>query len=384
VVTSDLEDVGGTEVYLKALGNALLKKDSVDVHILYLSRSGNVQERSQSHGDSTLTFHPFYVKDRRRKFSTMMGVGREMGRIISEVGIDVVHMHSPISPDAMTACIVPVLKGVPLVLTSHGDRGYQFSLNPLKTAGRTLGALMIELSEVKTGVSDVAARVLGRDAFNIGSICDLETFNPDAPDLNPDSFRRRVGVGDEKIILYPARIHPTKGQMDLLKATKELREKLGGGFKTVIVGPSNDDRYVEELRKYVSEHNLTDLVDILPPVDHKQLRHMYAAAHVVAFPSYHPEGLGLTAVESMAMRVPVVAYARGGIAEVVRDGENGILSKTGDLDGLIEGLVKVLGDDELARRLGGNGRRFVESEYSPDRLADRLMVLYGRLKKQRK
>jgi len=85
------------------------------------------------------------------------------------------------------------------------------------------------------------------------------------------------------------------------------------------------------------------------------------------------------AMEAAAAGLPVVASAHGGVAEVVRDGETGLLVPPGDASALAA-AVRVLADDpELAARMGEAGRRRVEEHFGVERMLAELQDLYDEL-----
>ena len=88
------------------------------------------------------------------------------------------------------------------------------------------------------------------------------------------------------------------------------------------------------------------------------------------------EGLGTSALEAMAMRRPVVATDAGGLAEVVRDGVNGVTAPAGDGKALGGALLRVLQDAPLAARLAAAGRRTVEEEFTAERMVERTVEVY--------
>jgi glycosyltransferase involved in cell wall biosynthesis len=87
------------------------------------------------------------------------------------------------------------------------------------------------------------------------------------------------------------------------------------------------------------------------------------------------DSFGIVFLEAWANGLPVVAAAAGGVPEVVRDGETGLLVPFGDLDRLSRALATLLSDPVLARSLGAAGRAMVESGYTWD---DRFATLLAR------
>jgi glycosyltransferase involved in cell wall biosynthesis len=82
----------------------------------------------------------------------------------------------------------------------------------------------------------------------------------------------------------------------------------------------------------------------------KSLPELYASADAFVFAS-ETETLGLVVLEAMASGLPVVAVPAGGVAEHLRDGENGIAVGVGDIDAMASGMVRLATDETLRRRL---------------------------------
>jgi glycosyltransferase involved in cell wall biosynthesis len=91
------------------------------------------------------------------------------------------------------------------------------------------------------------------------------------------------------------------------------------------------------------------------------------------------EGFGLTLLEAMAARRPIVASRVGGVPEVVRDDREGLLVPPGDPDACARAMIAILNDPEKARRYGEAGRARVVAEFGIDRLVDETVLLYRRL-----
>ena len=101
-----------------------------------------------------------------------------------------------------------------------------------------------------------------------------------------------------------------------------------------------------------------------------------AAADIVAMPSLK-EGLGVAALEAMAAERPVVASRVGGLAEVVVDGESGLLVTPGDPAPLADAIAALIADPALRRRLAEAGRARVLARYTAARMADGTLACYG-------
>ena len=99
-------------------------------------------------------------------------------------------------------------------------------------------------------------------------------------------------------------------------------------------------------------------------------------AAVVVVPSLWAEPFGLVALEAMAVGTPVVAARRGGLAEMVIDGESGLLTSAGDAVALAAAIQSLLDDDALRGRLGAGARRRAE-EFRTDRVVGALERSYS-------
>jgi len=102
----------------------------------------------------------------------------------------------------------------------------------------------------------------------------------------------------------------------------------------------------------------------------------YAAADLFVLPTL-AETLGNALLESLACGTPAVAFATGGVPEVVRHLETGYLAQPGDVEDLAAGLHTLLADAALREALGRRGRALVEAEHTLAAEAQRYLALYG-------
>ena len=132
----------------------------------------------------------------------------------------------------------------------------------------------------------------------------------------------------------------------------------------------------EQLERQVREHHLekhvllpgfrTDVLGCLKGFD------LFVMSSVT-------EGLGTSILDAMACGRPVVATTAGGIPEVVRDGENGILVPPRDHEAMAAAIVKLLKDDALRRRMGAAGLSLVNARFSSERMVQETLSVYQRV-----
>lgn len=206
---------------------------------------------------------------------------------------------------------------------------------------------------------------------------DLDVFGP----RDPVESRRRVGLPeDAHVLLFAGRIQPLKAPDVLLKAvavllesSPELRSRL---VVPVIGGPSGSglDR-PDSLVRLADELGIDDVVRFVPPVTQAELALWFAAATLVAVPSYN-ESFGLVAAEAQACGTPVVAAAVGGLTTVVSDDVSGLLVPGHDPREWAAALGRVLADpEELARLRVGALKR--AEDFSWDGAATTTLEAYA-------
>jgi glycosyltransferase involved in cell wall biosynthesis len=103
---------------------------------------------------------------------------------------------------------------------------------------------------------------------------------------------------------------------------------------------------------------------------------LMASMDLIVVPTLTPEPAALSLMEAMALQRPLIASRTGGTAELVVDGETGLLFAPGDAAALAQLVERLLGDPALATRLGTAGRARMESCFSLDRHLARVEELY--------
>ncbi|WP_366945599.1 glycosyltransferase [uncultured Nocardioides sp.] len=160
----------------------------------------------------------------------------------------------------------------------------------------------------------------------------------------------------------------------LLERQPALRSRL---VVPVVGGPSGSGlEHPESLAELAVTLGLDDVVRFVPPVAQSQLAQWYAAATLVAVPSYN-ESFGLVAAEAGACGTPVVAAAVGGLPTVVRHERSGLLVDTHDDTDWARALGRVLTEPGLHDRLAA-GAAAQAREFSWDATAGAMLETYER------
>lgn len=194
-------------------------------------------------------------------------------------------------------------------------------------------------------------------------------------------IRRAFGIDNEtKVILFIGRLVYVKGVHILIEAFKEIL-KLYDDTKLVIIGSQGyngnmSTEYIKRLRFSIADS--AEKVIFTGHVPHNELDKMLLLGDIAVFPSIWEEPFGMTIIEAMACGLPIVAFSKGGIPEIINDRENGILiDNYGDISLLIQSIIDLLGNKNERFRLGLNARLKVEQNFSWEKISQDLIKIYG-------
>jgi glycosyltransferase involved in cell wall biosynthesis len=165
---------------------------------------------------------------------------------------------------------------------------------------------------------------------------------------------------------------PTLAFAGRLTAQKSLRVALEAlaavdGVRLVVAGEGDERPAVE---RDVADLGLGDRVELIGAQPRERVLELFAAADASLLSSSW-ENFPHTVVEALAVGTPVLATATGGVAEVVRDGENGLLVPVGDAQALGAAIRRFVADEALRGRLRAAAAPSV-AEYAPERIFARL------------
>lgn len=188
------------------------------------------------------------------------------------------------------------------------------------------------------------------------------------------SLRDELGIRESvRILCMVGRLSPEKGFDHGLRAAARLMRNGARDFLVVVAGEGKHRTVLERLagelglqRHVVFLGWRADVVSVLTESD------------VVVIPSLR-EGLPLVLLEALACANPVVASEVGGIPEVIRSHENGILVPPGDDEALARAILLVMENRGVALEMGRRGRETVERLFTARMQGEKLRTLYGSL-----
>lgn len=291
---------------------------------------------------------------------------KRLRHLVEELDVHILHAHE-FRSNLMTLLCRPDNSPVRMT-TVHGWIANNFK-----------GRVYVALDKLVTRFFDCAVAVSGRiknDLCAYGVPAEkiqiihnalmLEEF-PDDPERTAfrEELRAEPGMA---VIINIGRLSREKGQDIFLKAGRLLRDR-GISIRLAFVGQGPDEPMLRDL---AGKLNMTDVVfcghrkDMLP---------IYGGTDVVVQSSF-TEGLPNVVLESLWMGVPTVATAVGGTAEVIEDGESGLLVPPGDPAALAGRIEQVLRDENLREHLIAGGRERIRQHFDIHRRVERMEALY--------
>lgn len=173
-------------------------------------------------------------------------------------------------------------------------------------------------------------------------------------------------IPDEPNLLFVGQLINGKGCDWLLETVAQLERP----YRLRIAGEGNASAF---LRTKAEQLGLGERVEFLGWVSPEDLAALYGWARVVAVPSRWPEPFGMIGVDAMRMARPIVGFASGGIPDWLRDGKNGYLSETGNIQHFTKTVDTLLGDLEICRAMGLCGWEMAHGEFSPEQSLQKLI-----------
>jgi glycosyltransferase involved in cell wall biosynthesis len=361
LVSHSADAGGGAELALCELVDALRARLVTDLHVV-IPQEGPLRARLEGVGaEVTISRIRGWVRPAaapRRLGHELAGHGRDTGalaRIFRRLRPDVIVTNTVVSP---TAAFAAAIVGIPHVWSIHEfgvrDHGFVFDFG----RGRSLG-VAARLSRRVT----VSSRALYDDVAPWVGLEKLRLVRY-AVELPPPSPRAASTTAACNLVLVGTK-SPSKGQEEAIRALAMLRAS-GEQVRLRLVG-GGDPRYVRTLERLALELRVAGSVEFVAEtaavIDH------YSWADLVVVCS-RDEAFGRVTVEAMKAGKPVIGARSGGTAELIREGENGLLYTPGEVAELAGAIRRLAHDRILAGRLAECGRGWASETFTSDRYGE--------------
>lgn len=295
---------------------------------------------------------------------------------------DLLHAHW-VLPQGFIGALAAAPLRVPLLVTVHG--GDVFALNQgvfnacKRFALNRADAVTVNSSMTAAAVNGLTPRARGVHRVPMG-VAERRSDAPAVADL-----RRRYRRHDGPLLLFVGRLVPEKGGDDVISAMASMRERAPWATALIVgEGPDKD-----RLQRLSETNGLSDRITFTGWVSPDRIADYFAAADVFVGPSKRSsqgwvEAQGLTFAEAMLAGTPVVATRSGGIPDLVRHEETGLLVSESAPEEIAAAIERLVGESGLAERLARAGRKIVLERYTRSASAAAFSDLYREMLARRR
>ncbi|EFO80530.1 glycosyl transferase group 1 [Oscillochloris trichoides DG-6] len=295
---------------------------------------------------------------------------------------DLIHTHDWLT--AQSAARLKHLWQTPLIATVHAtERG--------RGRGILHGRAAQQINDQEWLLTYEAWRIIVCSQFMLGEVTDSFHTPSDKIDVVPNgitlipdpfaassdeerrTFRRRFLPDDAYLVFYVGRIVAEKGLQVLIEAWPQIMA--GANAHLIIAGTGG---YREILQAQAEAAGLQDVIHFAGFMSDEERDKIYRVADVAVFPSLY-EPFGIVALEASAAGCPLVVSDAGGLAEVVRHGETGMIAAAGDPFALAAAVLDCLHEPEQAQMRAAAAFAEVQRAYTWDIIAASTIQIYARV-----
>jgi N-acetyl-alpha-D-glucosaminyl L-malate synthase BshA len=354
---------GGSGVVATELGIALANRGH-QVHFITYSqpvRLTGVNKNIRFH-EVNVSEYPLFVYPPYE-----LVLASKMVDVVKYEHLDVLHVHYAI-PHASAAYMAKKIlmdEGIhiPVVTTLHGTDitllGKDDSFKPVIT-------FAINHSDAITAVSES----LKQDTYRFFDIKKpihvIPNFIQTAAECEKwrEIVRREFVTGDEKLCVHTSNFRPVKRVIDVLEVFKRIQEKTAA--RLVMVGDGPDRHRAEQ---WCRDHDLSDKVFFVGSV--KEPQEILAGADLFILPS-ESESFGLSALEAMALGVPVISSDTGGLPEVNLQGISGFLCPVGAVEEMANKALDIFHEQKRF----SEGARATAAKFDVQKVTEQYLSVY--------
>jgi glycosyltransferase involved in cell wall biosynthesis len=282
---------------------------------------------------------------------------------------DLIHAHW-VLPNGFIGARLSKTLGVPLIVSLHGSDMY---LARKKKIFGSFARWVLKRASAVTACSpdlqEQAVQLSKREVTLTEYGVDVNLFSP----------------GDDRqqgTVLAVGRLVHKKGFVELLHAFSQIFKY----YKNNTIEIVGDGPLLQPLREKAAQLGIAERVKLPGAAQHSDLPALYRRAEIVAVPSItdlsgNRDGLPNVLLEALASGCAVIASDIPGIRNVIKDHQDGLLVRSGDIDSLSSAMVELFRDPELRERLGAAARLRAANELSWDVKCKQLEDIYSTAKK---
>jgi len=285
--------------------------------------------------------------------------------LIKKRKYDVVHVHLfPASAFVAVASLF-LSRNIKFVFTEHSVHNRRRSLSIFKLFDILIYNRYSSIVCISSKIKDVLLKWLPQLGKKV-------TIIPNSVPISESIDTDHPKIYD---ILFIGRFKKIKGIDILFKAVNILKFQYQKKIKVAIVG---NGPLKEELKELVEKLQIKSEIKFLGT--RKDVSRIMFSSKILTLSSEW-EGLPMVILEAMSRGLPVIATAVGGIPDVIKDGEEGILVAPKDPEILAEAMARLLEDEKLQKTLSQNAYKKIKERYTVEMCAKDVLSLYKSLTK---
>ncbi len=296
--------------------------------------------------------------------------------------LDIVHCHGPAPFMDFASILYKKVKKAPLVVTYHAEPSAYGYGSIIRRTGFQLYRRMVSIllsqadliiSPSEYFIEESRLKDYRSKVVVIPNGINLENFEIKE---SKEEARKRLNLPlDRRLLLFINALLPQKGPDILVKSMRKVIKRVPKAY-LILVGKGEMRKELEDMaiREGIRGH-----VKFTGFIEEKEKPFYYKASDIFVLPSTRRhESFGIVNLEAMASGVPIVASRIGGVPDVVKHRENGLLVPPKDPDALAETLIYLLENEDLRKRMGEKGKAIVKS-YTWEKVAERTEKVYKQL-----
>jgi glycosyltransferase involved in cell wall biosynthesis len=319
-------------------------------------RNSAIAARAQAAG-----IHVHEVSNRARRISA----ARAVCRLVKQKRFDLVYGNEA---HALTAAwLARSHRHVPLVAARRVT--FPLSRSPISLARYRAATRILAISQAVRDA--LAAAGFGEDRVEV-VLDGIEIPDPIDAQTRARARRRWGFNAEERVLALVAALTGEKGHALLIEAFSKLRREVPN-CRLLLAGEGGLRARLEGQVREAGLESAIIFTGFLPDVES-----VYAACDLFVFPSLQ-EGAGSSLLRAMAFGLPVLALARGGVAEIIDNERNGVLVQEATAEAIAAEAARMLRDPERMDRLGKSGRKTAAANYSAERMVDATAHVFERL-----
>lgn len=184
-----------------------------------------------------------------------------------------------------------------------------------------------------------------------------------------------VKIEDEGYALYYGRIIKEKGVMNLLEAFKDIKN-----YKLYIAGTGPDEENVEQ---YIKNNNMTEEVQLLGFLNSNDIKEYVRKARFIIVPSVWYENCPYSILETLAMGKPIIGSNLGGIPELVKNNETGMIYEYNNIEELKNKMQELFNNKDEASKFSKKAKEIAQKDFSKENYYNKIIGIYEELIKNK-